>query len=99
MAGQLLAFSSTDLVQLAYCAIRKLAGRLGALEGGRPGALQALSEHFRAADRFGADAHGSDLLALGIASHIGFLCSLQGADQGLFLDGHRFLHSLELLSF
>ena len=93
MAGQLLAFSSTDLLQTGLLR-HPLAGGLGALQ-----TLSALSEHFRAADRFGADAHGGNLLALSIARHIGFLCRLQGADQGLFLDGHRFLHSLELLSF
>ena len=94
-------FSSADLVQTGLLR-HPQAGALGALEGSRLGALQALgalSGHFRGADRPGAQAHGGDLLALGIAGHVGFLGRLQGADQGLFLDGHHFLHSLELLSF
>src|SRR5215475_7318178 len=85
-------FSCADLIQTGLLHHPK-AGLLGALE-----ALGALSRHFHVADRSGAEAHGGDLLSLGIAGHISFLCCLQGADQGLFLDGHRFLHSLEVSS-
>jgi hypothetical protein len=99
MAGQLLAFSSTDLLQTGLLR-HPQAGRLGALEGRRLGALQALSEHFCAADRLGADgglgarhAHRRNLFTLDIAGQVGLLGRLQRADQGLFLDRHCFLHS------